>query len=151
MATRSPLRDAEALQHVGEALHLVEQLGVGDRAGVAGLALPVERDLVAVAGRRRGGRGSCTTTLSCAADEPLGERQLPLEDGVPVGRPVEQLGGLAGPEPLVVGRRVVVQRRVDDERVLLERLRRREGALLPGSASIVSFVSSAMFGPRCRR
>ena len=38
---------AEALQRVGEALHLVEQLGVGDRAGVARLALPVEGDLVA--------------------------------------------------------------------------------------------------------
>jgi hypothetical protein len=30
------LLDAEALQHVGEALHLVEQVGVGDGAGVAG-------------------------------------------------------------------------------------------------------------------
>ena len=42
--------DAEALEHVGEALHLVEQLGVGDRARVARLALEVERDLVAEAG-----------------------------------------------------------------------------------------------------
>ena len=55
------LLDAEALEHVGEPLHLVEQLGVGDRARVAGLALPVERDLVAASGVRRGGRDSCPT------------------------------------------------------------------------------------------
>ena len=42
--------DAEALQHVGEPLRLVEQVGVGERAGVARLALPVEGDLVAPAG-----------------------------------------------------------------------------------------------------
>jgi hypothetical protein len=43
------LADTEVLQRVGELLHLGEQLGVGDGAGVAGLALPVERDLVALA------------------------------------------------------------------------------------------------------
>ena len=42
--------DAEALEHVGEPADLVEQLGVGDGAGVARLALPVVRDLVAPAG-----------------------------------------------------------------------------------------------------
>ena len=44
------LDDAEALERVGEALHLGVQVGVGDRAGVARLALPVDGDPVAVAG-----------------------------------------------------------------------------------------------------
>ena len=44
------LLDPERLERVGEALHLVEQLGIGDGAGVARLALPVVRDLVALAG-----------------------------------------------------------------------------------------------------
>ena len=53
------LGDAEALEDVGEALHLGVQVGVGDGAGVARLALPVVRDLVAPTGERRGGRRRC--------------------------------------------------------------------------------------------
>ena len=44
------LLDAERLQRVRGPADLVEELGVGDRARVAGLALPEEGDLVAVAG-----------------------------------------------------------------------------------------------------
>ena len=44
------LDDAEALEGVGEALHLGVQFGVGDRAGVARLALPVDGDPLAIAG-----------------------------------------------------------------------------------------------------
>ena len=44
------LAHAEALEHVGEPLHVGEEVGVGDGAGVAGLALPVVGDPVAVAG-----------------------------------------------------------------------------------------------------
>ena len=68
--------------------------------------------------------------VELAADEPLRVRQLPLADGVPLLGPVEQVGGLARPEALVVARRLVVQRGVGDQRVALELLRRRERALL---------------------
>ena len=44
------LRRPRPLSTLANRLHLVEQLGVGDGAGVAGLALPVEGDLVAAAG-----------------------------------------------------------------------------------------------------
>ena len=54
------LLHAERLQRVGELLHLGEQVGIRDRARVAGLAFPVVGDLVA-APPRRAGRGSCTT------------------------------------------------------------------------------------------
>ena len=95
------LADAQALEHVGEALDLVEQFGVGDRARVARLALPMERDLVAAAG----GDVAVEAVLrhvQLAADEPFRERQLPVEDRVPRLRPLHQIGGLARPEALVV-------------------------------------------------
>ena len=74
MPTTSPLPTPRPLQHVGEALGLVEQLGVGDLAPRVGvLALPVEGDAVAVAGvdvavEAVGGG------VQLAADEPLRER-----------------------------------------------------------------------------
>ena len=44
------LGDPEPLEHVGEPLHRGEQVGVGDRTGVAGLTLPVVGDAVAQPG-----------------------------------------------------------------------------------------------------
>ena len=44
------LADAQVLERVREPLHVAVQLGVGDRALLALLAGPVERDAVAVAG-----------------------------------------------------------------------------------------------------
>ena len=104
------LLDAEALEHVGEALHLGEQVGVGDGAGVARLALPVERDPVAPAGVDVAVE-AVLGDVERAADEPLGEGQVPLEDRVPVLIPVEQVGGLPGPEPLEVLVGLVVEER----------------------------------------
>jgi hypothetical protein len=51
--------------HVREPLRGVEQLGVGDVAGLAVLADPVVGDLVAACRRRRGGRGSCGRRSTC--------------------------------------------------------------------------------------
>ena len=124
---------AEALQGVGEALHLVEQLGVRDRPGVARLALEVDGDLVAAPGGDVAVE-AVVGDVELAADEPLGVRQLPLADRVPVLRPVEQLGRLAGPEALVVLGRLVVHPRADDERVALDVLGRRERAVLGRAA-----------------
>ena len=104
------LGHAEPLQHVGEPLHVGEEVGVGDRAGVARLALPVVRDLVAAAGGDVAVDG-VVADVELAADEPLGEGQVPLEDRVPLLVPVEERGGLAGPEPLPVLVRLVVEER----------------------------------------
>ena len=54
----------EREQRVGRLADLAVQVGVGDRAGVARLALPVDGDPVAAGRPRRGGPGSCTATLS---------------------------------------------------------------------------------------
>ncbi len=123
------LADTQRLEDVGEPAHLVGQLGVGDGAGVTGLALPVVGDLVAppgshVAVEAVGGR------VERAAHEPLGERKLPVEDGVPVGVPVEELGRLASPEALEIVVGLVVHRRVRDPGLLLELGRGRELPIL---------------------
>ena len=110
------LGDAEGLEDVGEPLHLVEQVGVGDRAGVAGLALPVVRDLVAAAGGDVAVE-ALWQTLSLPPTNHLANGQLPLEDGVAVLVPVEQLGGLAGPEALAVLVGLVVEERRRHERL----------------------------------
>ena len=68
---------------VRDAARLVEQVAVGDRTRVAGLALPVERDLVAVA-RLHVAVEAVVRDVELAADEPLGEREIPLEDRVPL-------------------------------------------------------------------
>ena len=108
-----------ALQRVGEAAHLVEQLGVGDGAGVARLALPVERDLVTPAGLDVAVE-AVVRGVQRAAPEPAGEGQVPLEDRVEVGVPRQQLAGLAGPERLVVVGGLVVERSVRDQGLLGE-------------------------------
>ena len=77
------LLHAERPQHVGDAARLLEQVAVGDRPRVAGLALPVERDLVAVA-RLDVAVEAVVRDVELAADEPLGEREIPLEDRVPL-------------------------------------------------------------------
>jgi hypothetical protein len=121
--------DAQALEHVGEALHLGQQVGVGDGAGVAGLALPVVGDLVALP-RIDVAVEAVAGHVELPAHEPLGERQLPLEDGVPVFVPGHEVGGLLGPEALPVALGLVVDLGVDDQGVLLEALGRRERAVL---------------------
>ena len=77
-------------------LHLGEQVGVGDGAGVARLALPVERDLVAAAGLDVAVE-AVVRDVELAADEPLGEGQVPLEDRVPVRRPSRAARRPGGP------------------------------------------------------
>ena len=90
------LLHAEALERVGQLLHLGEEVGVGDGAGVAGLALPVVRDPVAVAGVDVAVE-AVRRYVEPTADEPLGERELPIEDRVPVLVPVERARRPGGP------------------------------------------------------
>ena len=135
---------AEPLEGVGEPRHLVEQLGVGDRPGVARLALEVDGDLVTAAGGDVAVE-AVVGDVELPADEPLGVGQLPLADRVPVLRPVEQLGRLAGPEPLVVGGRLVVHPRARHEGVGLELVRRRERAVL-GEQGVDGVVPTRFVG-----
>ena len=106
--------DPLGLQDVGEALDLGQQLGVGDDAAVARLALPEEGHLVAPPGRHVAVE-AVLGHVEPAADEPLGVGQVPLADGVPLLRPVHERSRLAGPEALVVGRGLVVQEGAGDE------------------------------------
>jgi hypothetical protein len=82
---------AQLLQGVGELTDLPVQLPVRVHASVARLALPDESGLV--------GSPPIQVTIEAvvrdvelAADEPAGERRLPLEYRVPLPEPVELLG-----------------------------------------------------------
>ena len=70
--------DAELEQRVGRLADLALEVGVGDRPGVAGLADPVVGDLVAEAALDVP-VDAVVGDVELAADEPLGERQVPLE------------------------------------------------------------------------
>ena len=92
MATRSPALHAQLEQRVGRPADLLGELGVGERAGVAGLALPVVGDLVAVAGLDVPVQ-AVVGDVELAADEPLGEGRVgPVEDLVPLLLPGEPRG-----------------------------------------------------------
>jgi hypothetical protein len=110
---------------------------VGDLAAAAGGHVPVDG---VVAG------------VQAAAHEPLGERELPLEDGLPGLEPVEEVAGLAGPEALVVGVGLVVERPVAHQGLGDEVGRRREGAVLDqvvldgGALRLVGHVPSSVRG-----
>jgi hypothetical protein len=123
------LGDAQPCQHVGESLHLGEQLAVGDGPGVARLPLPVEGHPVAVSGDHVAIE-AVLAHVELAAHEPASERELPLADRVPRLLPVQQVGGLAAPEPLHVVCGLIVELAGGDQRSLLERRRRREVPLL---------------------
>ena len=103
------LADAELGEGVRGLADRSVQVGVGDRAGVARLALPVDGDLVAV---------SCldmavdavVRDVELRASEPFRERRVrPVEHLIPLGFPGDQLPGLARPESQPVGGCLVVQ------------------------------------------
>ena len=140
-ATRSPLAP-ERLQRVRGPLHLVEQLGVGDAALVAGLTLPVVRDLRAVPGRDVAIE-AVVRNVELPADEPLREREVPLAHGVPGLEPVERRR-LLGPErvPIPVG--CLVQTAIGHESVRDEIRRRRKVRPSWRSASRVSDMARTL-------
>ena len=123
------LFQAQALEHVGELLHFGEQFGVGHRDRVAGLTLPVERNLVAFAGLDVSVE-TVVRKVELATDEPFRERQLPLEHRVEILVPREQLTGLAGPEGLIVGLGLIPHRAVVGVRLRHERCGRRKPSVL---------------------
>ncbi|GAB3775843.1 hypothetical protein GCM10028867_13910 [Nocardioides pacificus] len=95
--------DAQRGQRVGRAGDLALQVGIGERAGVVGgLADPVQRDAVAVAGLDVAVH-AVVRRVEAPADEPLRERRVvPVEDPVPLPVPAEPLRLLC-PEALAVG------------------------------------------------
>ncbi len=102
---------AEFGQRVGRLAHLVEQLGVGDRAGVARLALEVDRHLIAVPV----GHMPVQAVHRCVerpADEPLRERRVPLQRLRPARVPLQPVR-LTLPEGQPVGRCRFVRVRAD--------------------------------------
>src|SRR5690606_37714798 len=103
------LADTEPGENVRRALDLFGQFGVGDGAGVALLALPVESDAVAVA---------CfdvtveavVRDVELAVVEPFGERRVrPVEGAGEWSVPVQQLARLPGPELKTIGFRLVIE------------------------------------------
>ena len=120
------LADALVAQRVGEALDVREQVGVGDRALLALLAVPVEGDAVAAAGLDVAVE-AVLRGVERPVGEPLVERRVgvvedlrrlldPLQRSRLLGPPGERVGG--GPR---------VDLGVVEERVAGELLRRREG------------------------
>src|SRR5581483_187315 len=99
------LLDPERRQGVGRPAHLLVELPVGDRAGVAWLAFPVIGDLVAPFGQVL--VEAALGDVERGPDEPLGERRVrPVEDLVPALAPGDLLG-LLRPEGIDVLRRLV--------------------------------------------
>jgi hypothetical protein len=95
--------DAELGQGVGGLADLALEVGVGDGAGVAALALEVDRDPVTVAGLDVP-VDAVVRDVELAADEPLREGcVVPVQGALEVGRPGDALAGLLGPEALVIG------------------------------------------------
>jgi hypothetical protein len=109
----SPL-DPELHQEIRRPLHLGGELRVGDVPAVAGLALPVQGDAVAVAGEHVAVE-AVVGDVELAILEPGGERRVrPIEILREVRVPVQQLAGLPRPEREPVGGGLVVQRRGRD-------------------------------------
>ena len=94
--------DPEAAQGRGDALHLLEQLRVGEHGAVAALVLVHECRVPAPAGLDVPVE-AVVGEVRAPADEPAESRRFPLEGALP-GREPGQLAGGASPEALGVGR-----------------------------------------------
>ena len=79
---------AQASQDVGEPADLVQQIGVGDLPGVARLPLPEVGDAVAQASLHVPVQ-AVGRYVQLPSDEPLGEREVPIQGGVEVLVPGE--------------------------------------------------------------
>ena len=101
--------DAEALKDVRDALDLVGQLGIGHAALVSRLALPEERDAVAVARLDVAGE-AVVRDVELAVAEPLREgRVRPVENLREGLLPVQELASLLAPEAFEIGFGAVIQ------------------------------------------
>ena len=101
-------RDAELLEGVGRLADLALEVAEGQRPGVAGLADPVVRDLVAETALDVA-VDAVVADVELTADEPLGERQLPFQGRLERLRPVESLARALRPEGLEVALGLLVE------------------------------------------
>ena len=130
MLTRSPFCTPRALSALASCDTSCEEIRVGDGAGVAGLALPVVRDLVAATGVDVAVE-AVVRRVELAAEEPLGERADPTRARCATARTSRAARGLLRPERLGVGRRPRRRCRVDEMRAWATNVgRRRERAAL---------------------
>jgi hypothetical protein len=127
------LADAEAGEHVRRPLHLAGELGVGDAAAVARLALPVDRHAVADASRDVAVE-AVLGHVEAAIAEPARERRVRPVEGLGEGGLPVQLAGPVCPEGESVGTRL----RVDPG------LRHRGGRELGARREAPVFVQEAV-------
>ena len=120
--------DPQLEQRVGGLAHLALEVGVRDRPRIAGLADPVVGDLAAEAVLDVA-VDAVVGDIELAADEPLRERQVPLERLVERLDPGDPLARELRPEGLEVALGLLVDAGVD-VRLCDELGRRRELALL---------------------
>ncbi len=115
--------DSAALQHVSEPIHLPPDHLIRQHPSISRFSLPDDRGLVPSRGVEVAIQ-AILRDVDLAADEPLGERRLPLEDLRPLLDPHQFLGSI-GPVPLRIGGGFAQDLRIVDPGVLAERLRWR--------------------------
>jgi hypothetical protein len=99
--------DAEGFQYVGEFGDFDEELIVSKSEDLAGFCLPDEGGLVLAPGGYVAVE-AVERDIDEAAREPLGEGEIPIEDGVPGAEPVK-VGSDASPEGVGVGEGFIVK------------------------------------------
>ena len=110
MATRSPRATPSSFRAFAHWQTSSRSCCVGDLSPVARLALPVVGDLVAAPGFNMAVE-AVIGDVELTAVEPLGERRVPFQDGVPLPIPAQRFR-LLGPECLEVGIGALVQRAI---------------------------------------
>src|SRR6185437_13665694 len=85
--------DAQPLQHIGEPLYLLMQIGVGQPAHLAGLALPQQRNLV-LARTQRMAVDAVVREVELASYKPLRILAFAIENFVPRSEPLQLRGSL---------------------------------------------------------
>ncbi len=114
-----------------------EEVGVGNVAGVARFALPMDGDLVAVPVEHMAIH-AVVGDIELAVDEPLRDgRVTPVEHPRPGLLPVQAIG-LFGPERVAIGRGPLIQRRVGIRRRGELRGRRVRVPVVGGFGHLVS-------------
>ena len=122
------LLDAQRLQRVGAAVDLALEHPEREHSGVARLAFPNNRRLVAPVGPGVPVH-AVVSDVQLSTHKPLRPRDLPFEHLVPALEPVEVLS-LLGPEGFEVRARPVVDRGIGNIRLTAKVVRGREGPVL---------------------
>ena len=130
-----PGTHAAVLQHVGQALRVAQEIGVGHIPLLALLPAPVVGHAVAPAGLHVAVE-TVVRGVQLAAGEPLVEGGLGVVQDLLEGLEPVEVGGLLGPPGLLIARGLLVQGLVRDQRVLHELLGRLEQLTLEQLAEL---------------